>query len=30
MWLLPAEKEGESSRKGRKWEEQIIYIKKVT
>lgn len=27
---LLAEEEWESSRKGRKWEEQIIYIKKVT
>lgn len=29
-WLLPAKEEWESSRKGWKWEEQIIYIKKVT
>lgn len=27
-WLLPAKGEWESSRKGMKWEEQIIYIKK--
>lgn len=29
-WLLPAKDKWETSREGRKWEEQIIYIKKVT